>query len=162
MLNTPTVINAGHNRINVNVGDEVTMQCHFNASTMKDVTIVLWMKDDQHIKSSEHYNIATSPVPIVGEDRIESNLKISNVTTEDLGTYSCYCQYNRSLVASNNTIVSENRSFVVELKGKCLCDDSCIGLYISLLCSKKSFNCVHSIRNNIASHSYSWWLSSCC
>jgi len=136
VFDTPTIINAGQYRINVNVGDEVTLQCHFNAPTMKDVTIVVWMKDDQPINNSEHYSIATSPVPEI-LDRIESNFTISNITTEELGAcYSCHCKYNTSLVTSNKTIVSEERSFVLKLKGKCLCIDSCIVLYYIALQQK--------------------------
>jgi len=104
------VAKAGDHSIKADINDTAILQCQFNAPTIKDVTIVVWTKDEMAINSSDHYNIRTFTKPAI-DDLIISDLTINNITATDQGKYSCYCYYNRELVMSSKPVVSEQRSF---------------------------------------------------
>ena len=53
---------------------------------MKDVTVVVWTKDEMAINGLDHYTILTSPKP--GHDNsIVSQLTINSITSADQGNY---------------------------------------------------------------------------
>jgi len=112
VFHNPTVANSSDCNIKAQMNDNKTLQCQFNASTMKDVTIVVWIKGDTVIINSDHYKITTFTKPAI-EDLIISELTINNITAADQGKYSCYCYYNRELVMTNKPVKSEQRSFTV-------------------------------------------------
>jgi len=114
VFDVPTVARTSDCNIRAHINDTTTLQCQFNASTVEDVTIVVWMKGDIVINSSDHYKIKSFTKPAI-EDLIISELIISNITTADQGKYSCYCYYNRELVITNKPVISEQRSFTVYL-----------------------------------------------
>jgi len=117
----PTVTKTSDHNIKAHINDSKTLQCQFSASTMKDVTIVVWTKDDVAINNSDHYRIRTFTKPAI-DGLIISELSIDNITAADQGKYSCYCYYNRELVMSSKPVFSNQKSFRVYFKKRgCLC-----------------------------------------
>jgi len=115
VFDVPTVAKTSDRNIKAEINDTKTLQCQFNAPTVKDVTIIVWMKDDTTINSSEHYSIETFTKPAI-ENLLISELTINKVTSEDYGKYYCYCYYNRKLVLSSKPVISEQPSFRVYFK----------------------------------------------
>ena len=111
----PTVTRTSDRNIKARVNDSKTLQCQFNAPTVKNVTIVVWTKDDTILNSSDHYKITTFTKPAI-EDLIISELVISTITPEDQGIYTCYCYYNAKLVTSSKPIISKQQIFRVYFK----------------------------------------------
>jgi len=111
----PTVTKTSDRNIKVHINDTATLQCQFSASSMKDVTIVVWTKDELAINSSDHYNIRTFTKPAI-DDLIISDLTINNITAADQGKYSCYCYYNRELVMSSKPVISNQQYFKIHFK----------------------------------------------
>ena len=102
--------------------------------------MVVWLKDNLPVKNTQHYNIITTTNP--GEDDlIVSNLNINTITSEDEGTYTCYCYYNRTMVTSNKYVVS-NEVFTTLHFGKGLDNYVCyfICVYFTTLESSSSDN----------------------
>ena len=117
VFNVPTVAKTSAH----NTKSSKILQCQFNASTMKDITFVVWMKGDVAINSSDHYKIRTFTKPTI-DDLIISELTINNIIASDQGKYSCYCYYNKELVMAKNPVISEQQSFSVYFKKReCLC-----------------------------------------
>jgi len=86
VFDIPTVAKSSDNKIKAIINDSTTLQCQFNAPTMKDITVVVWTKDEMAINSSDHYTIITSPKP--GHDNlIVSQLTINSITSPDQGNY---------------------------------------------------------------------------
>ena len=112
MLDIPRVISGLQKHIKVKFNDTVSLQCQFRAAV--EVTIVVWLKDNLPVKNTQHYNIITATNPGV-EDLIVSNLNINSITSEDEGTYVCYCYYNRSMVTSSKPVVSNEMSTTVHV-----------------------------------------------
>ena len=115
MFDVPTVVKTSDHNIKAHINDSKTLQCQFNAPTMNDVTIVVWTKNDMAINSSDHYRIKTFTKPGI-ENLIVSDLTINNITAADQGKFSCYCYYNRALVTSSKSVVSEEQSFTIYFK----------------------------------------------
>ena len=113
MLDTPRVISGPKKHIKAKLNDTISLQCQFRAAF--DVTIVVWLKDNLPVKNTQHYNIITTNNPGV-EDLIVSNLNINSITSEDEGTYVCYCYYNRSMVTSSKYVVSDEMSATVRVR----------------------------------------------
>ncbi|XP_065884041.1 uncharacterized protein [Dysidea avara] len=111
----PTVVKTSDRNIKAHINDSKTLQCQFSASTVKDVTIVVWTKDEVAISSSDHYEIRAFTKPAI-EDLIISELTVNNINATDKGRYTCYCYYNGELVVSSKPVVSEQRSFRLYFK----------------------------------------------
>ena len=91
------------------VNTDVSVHCSCNATTMEEVTDVLWSKDDIMLKNQHHYEIKSGPAQ--GKNNVvESTLTIRNFTNSDQGTYNCSFHYNNNLVTSNETVTSGNKS----------------------------------------------------
>lgn len=68
---------------------------------MEGITTVVWSKSNLTIKNQDHYEIKSGPVH--GKDNeIKSTLTIYNFTSDDQGTYTCYCYYNSTLITSRS------------------------------------------------------------
>ena len=117
VFDTPTVAKTSKRNIKAHINDSKTLQCQFNAPTMKDVTVIVWTKDDMAINSSDHYRIRTFTKPGI-DDLIVSEITINNIAASDQGKYSCYCYYNRDLVTSSKPVVSEQQSFRIYFKSR--------------------------------------------
>ena len=128
VFDVPTVVKTSDRNIKAHINDSKTLQCQFNAPTMKDVTIVVWTKDDMAINSSDHYRITTFTKPGI-DNLIVSDLTINNITAADQGKFSCYCYYNRALVTSSKSVVSEEQSFTIYFKRR-----GYLTYYMTMLC----------------------------
>ena len=115
MFDLPKVIAGSNNHINTKLNDTISLQCQFRAPF--EVTIVVWLKDNLPVKNTQHYNIITTTNPGV-DDFIVSNLNINTITSEDEGTYTCYCYYNKTMVTTSKTVLSGNVKYVVSVKGR--------------------------------------------
>ncbi|XP_065884414.1 hemicentin-1-like isoform X2 [Dysidea avara] len=109
----PKVTDGPKKHIKTKLNDSISLQCQFRAPIR--VTIVVWLKDNLPVKNTQHYNIITTTNPGV-DDLIVSNLNINTITSEDEGTYTCYCYYNRTMVTSSKTVVSNKMSTTVHLR----------------------------------------------
>ena len=112
VLDIPRVIAGPKKHIKAKLNDTISLQCQFRAAV--EVTIVVWLKDNLPVKNAQHYNIITTTNPGV-EDLTVSNLNINSITSEDEGTYVCYCYYNRSMVTSSKPVVSNEMSATVRV-----------------------------------------------
>ena len=83
---------------------------HLTDNTIEGVTDVLWSKDNIMLKNQHHYEIKSGPAQ--GKNNVvKSTLTIRNFTNSDQGTYNnCSFHYNNSLVTSNETVTSGNKS----------------------------------------------------
>ncbi|XP_065884527.1 uncharacterized protein [Dysidea avara] len=115
VFDLPTVARTSDCDIKAHINDSKTLQCQFSASTVKDVTIVVWTKSGMAINSSDHYRISTFTKPAI-DDLVISELTINTITAADQGRYTCYCYYNGELVTSSKPVISEQRSFRVYFK----------------------------------------------
>ena len=116
MFDKPKVIVGPKKHIRTKLNDSISLQCQFRAPI--EVTIVVWLKDNLPVKNTQHYNIITTTNPGV-DDLIVSNLNINTITSEDEGTYTCYCYYNTTMVTTSKYVVSKEMSTIILLrKGK--------------------------------------------
>ena len=113
MLDIPRVVAGPKNHIKAKLNDTIPLQCQFRAAV--EVTIVVWLKDNLPVKNTQHYNIITTTNPGV-KDLIVSNLNIHTITSEDEGTYVCYCYYNRTMVTSSKYVVSNEMSATLHVE----------------------------------------------
>ena len=113
VFDQPKITDAPNKHIKTKLNDSISLQCQFRAPI--GVTIVVWLKDNLPVKNTQHYNIITTTNPGV-DDLIVSNLNIATITSEDEGTYTCYCYYNRTMVTSSKTVVSNKMSTTVHLR----------------------------------------------
>jgi len=111
----PTIAKTSDRKIKAHINDTATLQCQFSASSVKDVTVVVWTKDDMAINSSDHYTIKTFTKPAI-DDLIISDLIINSIIAADQGKYSCYCYYNRELVMSSKPVISNQKYFRIYFK----------------------------------------------
>ena len=88
---------------------KIMLQCKFNASTLPEVTVVVWERNNIHLSNSSLYNVIQSSH---GEDQVESTLTINS--SDYYGTYTCYCYYNNSLVTSSKSIMSDQNSLTLK------------------------------------------------
>lgn len=96
----------------------VSIHCSFNATTKKGVAVVVWSRNDVVITDQDRYEIESGPAQ--GKtDEIESTLMINSFTYEDQGTIYCSCYYNDSLITSNETVTSDNKSTTLTLHTDC-------------------------------------------
>ena len=127
VFDLPTVARTSDCDIKAHINDSKTLQCQFSASTVKDVTIVVWTKSGTAINSSDHYRISTFTKPAI-DDLVISELTINTITAADQGRYTCYCYYNGELVTSSKPVISEQRSFRVYFKKR---GSLCISFFVT-------------------------------
>ena len=89
--------------------EDQTLQCQFNASTLPEVTVVVWERNNIQLSNSSLYKIIQNSIP---EDRVVSTLMIN--MSDYYGTYTCCCYYNNSLVTSTKTIKSNSGSLTLQ------------------------------------------------
>ena len=103
VLNTPKILSSSAGDICTTINSSESLHCLFNAATMEDATIVVWLKDHSVISG---YDNETRAVP--GKDNeVMSILNIKKFSHEDQGRYTCYCYYNESLVKSDKQVTSD-------------------------------------------------------
>ncbi|XP_065884426.1 hemicentin-1-like isoform X2 [Dysidea avara] len=107
VFDLPKVTDAPNKHIKIKLNDSISLQCQFRAPI--GVTIVVWLKDNLPVKNTQHYNIITTTNPGV-DDLIVSNLNINTITSENEGTYTCYCYYNRTMVTTSKYVISNKVS----------------------------------------------------
>ncbi|XP_065886340.1 titin-like isoform X2 [Dysidea avara] len=113
VFDLPKVTDDPKEHIKAKLNDSISLQCQFRAPI--EVTIVVWLKDNLPVKNTQHYNIITTTNPGV-DDLIVSNLNINTITSEDEGTYTCYCYYNRTMVTSSKNVISNKVSTTLHLR----------------------------------------------
>ena len=103
VLNTPKIISSSGDDICATINSSESVHCLFNAATMEGATIVVWLKDHSEISG---YDNETRPIP-GKDDEVMSILNIKKFSHEDQGRYTCYCYYNKSIVTSDKTVISD-------------------------------------------------------
>ena len=88
---------------------KIMLQCQFNASTLPEVTVMVWERNNIQLSNSSLYLIIQSSI---GDDQVVSTLTINN--SNYFGTYTCYCYYNKSLVTSSKPVISNQNSLTLE------------------------------------------------
>ena len=88
---------------------KIMLQCKFSASTLPEVTAVVWERNNIQLSNSSLYNIIQSSI---GDDQVVSTLTINS--SDYYGTYTCYCYYNHSLVTSSKPVMSNQNSLTIE------------------------------------------------
>ena len=86
----------------------IMLQCQFNASTLPEVTVAVWERNNIQLSNSSLYNIIQSSI---GYDQVVSTLTINS--SDFYGTYTCYCYYNNSLVKSSKPVMSNQSSLML-------------------------------------------------
>ena len=92
----------------ISVGSNIFLLCWIKAPFKG--TIVEWLKNG-HSVTLQHIEVEQG-------SEILSHLMIFNVTQEDNGNYSRRCYYNRSIVTTRKTIISNTHTVIVDVKGK--------------------------------------------
>ena len=110
-----------NHKVELKQGQTARFVCQFETVTTEKFAIFYWRKDDQPINllSSNKYHLSQSIAPST-ELRMWSKLTIVNVSKEDEGRYTCFCEYNGKIVRQigvTHTIVSDNSTFVLTLTG---------------------------------------------
>ena len=72
--------------------DSVDFICHFNASLMQYLAHCAWLKDEDPTIIGNKWQIAQPGF----KNHLICGLNITNVLTNDEGSYTCYCYYNKS------------------------------------------------------------------
>ena len=124
MFDLPKVTDAPNKHIKIKLNDSISLQCQFRAPI--GVTIVVWLKDNLPVKNTQHYNIITTTNPGV-DDLIVSNLNINTIASENEGTYTCYCYYNRTMVTTSKYVISNKVSTTLHF-GKGM--DNCVTSFV--------------------------------
>ena len=110
VLTAPKVISSSDNEIFTAINKSVSLYCLFNAATLDGATIVVWLKDRSKLSGYEN-----DTRPVEGEDnQLISILQIS-VSREALGTYTCYCYYNRTMVTSDKPVRSDEAKITIHI-----------------------------------------------
>ena len=110
VFNNPKIIGSSDGKICTTINDSVSLHCLFNTATMEGATIVVWLKDNSNISGYEN-----ETRPVEGEDnKLISILQIRSVTHEALGTYTCYCYYNKSMVTSDKPVTSDRATMYID------------------------------------------------
>ena len=92
----------------ITVGSNISLLCWIKAPFKG--SIVEWQKNG--------HNVTLKHIEVEQGNEILSNVTIVNVTQEDDGNYSCRCYYNRSIVTTRETIISNTDTVTVHVKGK--------------------------------------------
>ena len=104
--------------IEVDEGHSTEFICIYNASTNPNITITTWKFEEEFLQhNSDHYTMTTeSGTDPINANQILSKLQISNVASDDAGTYICQCVYNKSTIYGEETFYSGAGSFHLKVK----------------------------------------------
>ena len=95
--------------IELDEGQSTTFTCIYTASTNSSVTITTWKFYEMSLQiNSSHYTDITK----YDSSLVISILKLSNVTTNDTGNYTCQCGYNPSVINVNSDVNKINSNTV--------------------------------------------------
>ena len=101
-----------------NEGQSAELTCIYNASTNLNITITTWRFNGELLKENlSHYTIITKP----GGDprnlnRVLSRLILSNLTSDNGGTYTCQCVYNSTAIAGHkDNMFSKANSYCLKV-----------------------------------------------
>ena len=89
---------------------KIMLQCQFNASTLPEVTIVVWKRNNIPLSNSSLYNINIYTPE--HEEQVVTTLTINS--SDYYGTYTCYCYYNSNLVTSSKSVISNQNSLTLD------------------------------------------------
>lgn len=94
MIEIPLLNNRLHN-YRVKEYEAATLKCGFTTSEIPYLSICAWSTEDGPIFSSHKYQLNKTSIPGRG-NQVLCILTVSNVTSDDVGKYYCYCYYNES------------------------------------------------------------------
>ena len=101
----------------IDEGQSTRLTCIYNASTSPNVTITTWKFEDFLQHNSSHYTLITKYDPF-NPNHVLSTLILSNVVSDNAGTYTCQCVYNSDIIYSKEIFYSGTKSFNVTVKPK--------------------------------------------
>ena len=109
---------APNSTVEVDKGHSTEFTCIYNASTNPNITMATWKFEEDFLQhNSDHYTMVTiNGTDPINANRILSKLKISNVASDNAGTYTCRCVYNTSTIYGEKTFYSETGSFRLKVK----------------------------------------------
>lgn len=93
------------NVITVNKSESMSIKCNMFSDPE---VVIMWLFSNTILKTTDHYNIQLSVVEEQGGYNYTSLLTLLNVTTEDMGLYTCY---------GFNTFGKVNQTFQVIVQG---------------------------------------------
>jgi len=111
VYNIPTIIGIpGKECRDLTAGHSTQFTCVYNASSNPNVTITFWRLNDKLlIQNTSHYTLITE-YGIDDLDKVRSTLIISNAVSGIDGTYTCWCEYNQSMMYGNKLYRSSSAS----------------------------------------------------
>jgi len=111
VYNIPTIIRIpGKECRDLTTGHSTQFTCVYNASSNPNVTITLWRLNDKLLThNTSHYTLITE-YGVDDLDKVRSTLIISNAGSAISGTYTCWCEYNQSMIYENELFRSSSAS----------------------------------------------------
>ena len=111
VYNIPTIIGVpGKECRDLTTGHSATFTCTYNASSDPTITITMWSVNGVLLThNTSHYTMITE-YDVDQLDQVKSMLIISNVNHGINGTYTCWCEYNKSLIYGNEVFRSNPAS----------------------------------------------------
>ena len=109
---------------NLTTGHSTTFTCIYNASSDPYMTVTMWSLNGTLLThNTSHFTMITVfNFDYLHPDKVRSTLTISNVNHGISGTYTCWCEYNKSLIYENEMFRSNTASVnLTVISGKCLC-----------------------------------------
>ena len=99
---TPTIVEFPDSACeNLTTSHSTKFSCTYNASSDPNITIAMWSVNGTLLThNTSHYTMITE-YGIDEHDQVRSTLTISNVNHDIGGTYTCWCEYNKSLIYGN-------------------------------------------------------------
>ena len=83
------------------MGHSTRFSCTYNASSVPNLTITRWSVNGVVIPHNTSQFTLITEYGIYELDEVKSTLIISNVNYGNDGTYTCWCEYNSSLIFNN-------------------------------------------------------------
>jgi len=107
----PTILESP-NDTSISVGDSTQFICTYSASSNRHIVITRWSVNGKLIeKNTSHYALTTEyNYKYFNPDQVKSTLIISNATIDISGRYTCWCEYNESMIYGNKKITSSPSS----------------------------------------------------
>ena len=113
VYNIPTIIGVpGKECRDLTTGHSTTFSCTYNASSDPNITITMWSLNGTLLThNTSHFTMITEfNFDYLHPDKVKSKLIISNVNHSISGTYTCWCEYNKSLIYENEVFRSNSTS----------------------------------------------------